>query len=182
MAIIYSSAGSLTIRRPRGQYICFKCIIPAREAKPVAPLGPLLGQAGINLMEFCMDFNSTTQLFLSGLELPVIVYRALESRNYYYYIKGPSFSYIIHLLAVHYASSEDQASQQDLTTDLEEGEEYNEKTSKKEQFCISIERLFDVVRIYMFLHNLDSENSENVKHISSILYGYLSSSSFVIVG
>ena len=50
-----------------------KLQVPAGEAKPSPPVGPALGQHGINIMEFCKTFNADTQEMEAGLPVPVII-------------------------------------------------------------------------------------------------------------
>ena len=49
-----------------------KLQVPAGEAKPSPPVGPALGQHGVNIMEFCKTFNADTQEMETGLPVPVI--------------------------------------------------------------------------------------------------------------
>ena len=50
-----------------------KLQVPAGEAKPSPPVGPALGQHGVNIMEFCKTFNADTQEMETGLPVPVII-------------------------------------------------------------------------------------------------------------
>ncbi|MCY4149416.1 MAG: 50S ribosomal protein L11 [Gammaproteobacteria bacterium] len=50
-----------------------KLQIPAGDAKPSPPVGPALGQQGINIMEFCKAFNAQTQDLEKGLPIPVVI-------------------------------------------------------------------------------------------------------------
>jgi large subunit ribosomal protein L11 len=50
-----------------------KLQIPAGQANPSPPVGPALGQRGINIMEFCKAFNAKTQSSEQGLKLPVVI-------------------------------------------------------------------------------------------------------------
>jgi large subunit ribosomal protein L11 len=47
--------------------------VPAGEAKPSPPVGPALGQHGVNIMEFCKSFNAETQGIEPGLPIPVVI-------------------------------------------------------------------------------------------------------------
>lgn len=62
-----------------------KLQIPAGQANPSPPVGPALGQRGINIMEFCKAFNAKTQQMEQGLPLPVII-------DYY---QDKSFTFIV---------------------------------------------------------------------------------------
>jgi len=50
-----------------------KLQVPAGKANPSPPIGPALGQRGLNIMEFCKEFNATTQKMEAGLPVPVVI-------------------------------------------------------------------------------------------------------------
>jgi len=50
-----------------------KLQVPAGKANPSPPIGPALGQRGLNIMEFCKAFNAQTQGIEPGLKLPVVI-------------------------------------------------------------------------------------------------------------
>ena len=50
-----------------------KLQVPAGKANPSPPIGPALGQAGVNIMEFCKAFNAQTQKMEAGLIMPVVI-------------------------------------------------------------------------------------------------------------
>ena len=50
-----------------------KLQIPAGQANPSPPVGPALGQKGVNIMEFCKAFNAATQSLEPGLPIPVVI-------------------------------------------------------------------------------------------------------------
>ena len=52
---------------------CIKLQVPAGQANPSPPVGPALGQHGLNIMEFCKTFNAQTQNMEEGLPVPVII-------------------------------------------------------------------------------------------------------------
>lgn len=64
-----------------------KLYCPAGQANPAPPVGPALGQHGLNIMEFCKQFNAKTQ-GREGLTLPVII-TAYEDRTFKFIIKSP---------------------------------------------------------------------------------------------
>ena len=64
-----------------------KLYCPAGQANPAPPVGPALGQHGLNIMEFCKQFNAKTQ-GREGLTLPVII-TAYEDRSFTFIIKSP---------------------------------------------------------------------------------------------
>lgn len=71
-----------------------KLEIPAADAKPSPPVGPALGQRGLNIMDFCKQFNAMTQSFEKGMPCPVLI-TAYEDRTFSFIIKTPPNSYFI---------------------------------------------------------------------------------------
>ena len=63
--------GSRVVAKKIQTYI--KLQVPAGEAKPSPPVGPALGQHGVNIMEFCKTFNADTQEMEAGLPVPVVI-------------------------------------------------------------------------------------------------------------
>lgn len=70
-----------------------KLQIPAGAANPSPPVGPALGQLGVNIMEFCKAFNAQTQS-QAGTILPVII-TAYSDRSFSFIIKSPPASFLI---------------------------------------------------------------------------------------
>ena len=70
-----------------------KLQIPAGQANPAPPIGPVLGQAGINIMEFCKQFNAKTQK-QAGQITPVII-TVYKDRSFTFEIKTPPTSYLL---------------------------------------------------------------------------------------
>lgn len=70
-----------------------KLIIPGGKATPAPPLGPSLAQYGINIGDFCNQFNQKTK-DLEGVEIPVIV-TIYEDRTFEFALKKPPISYLI---------------------------------------------------------------------------------------
>jgi len=66
---------------------------PAGSANPAPPVGPALGQHGLNIMEFCKQFNAKTQ-GQDGLTLPVVI-TAYEDRTFTFIIKSPPCSVLL---------------------------------------------------------------------------------------
>src|SRR5579863_8083441 len=72
-----------------------KLQIPAGKATPAPPIGPALGQHGVNIMEFCKAFNAQTQgSYEKGMPLPVII-TVYSDRSFTFIIKTPPASYLI---------------------------------------------------------------------------------------
>ena len=70
-----------------------KLYCPAGSANPAPPVGPALGQHGLNIMEFCKNFNAKTQ-GQEGLTLPVVI-TAYEDRTFTFIIKSPPCSVLL---------------------------------------------------------------------------------------
>lgn len=72
--------------------------IPAGKALPAPPVGPALGQRGLNIMEFCKAFNAATQSFEVGLPIPVII-TAYADKSFTFVLKvSPATSLIMRTL------------------------------------------------------------------------------------
>jgi large subunit ribosomal protein L11 len=71
-----------------------KLQIPAGDAKPSPPVGPALGQHGVNIMEFCKKFNASTQDVEKGLILPVEI-SVFADRSFTYITKSPPASVLL---------------------------------------------------------------------------------------
>ncbi len=71
-----------------------KLQVPAGKANPSPPIGPALGQAGVNIMEFCKAFNAQTQKMEAGLVLPVVV-TVYNDRSFTFVIKTPPASILL---------------------------------------------------------------------------------------
>ena len=65
-----------------------KVQIPAGGANPSPPVGPALGQAGVNIMDFCNAFNAETQNAEKGLPLPVVI-SVYEDKSFTFIVKTP---------------------------------------------------------------------------------------------
>jgi len=70
-----------------------KLQVPAGAANPSPPIGPALGQRGLNIMEFCKQFNAKTQ-GQDGMTLPVVI-TAYEDRTFTFIIKSPPCSVLL---------------------------------------------------------------------------------------
>ena len=71
-----------------------KLQIPAGQANPSPPVGPALGQAGLNIMEFCKAFNAATQKLEQGMPIPVVI-TAYHDRTFSYVTKTPPASFFL---------------------------------------------------------------------------------------
>jgi large subunit ribosomal protein L11 len=71
-----------------------KLQVPAGKANPAPPIGPALGQRGLNIMEFCKAFNAQTQKVEPGLPLPVVI-TAYTDKSFSFIIKTPPVTVLI---------------------------------------------------------------------------------------
>ena len=71
-----------------------KLQVPAGKANPSPPIGPALGQRGLNIMEFCKAFNAQTQGMEPGLVLPVVI-TAFADKSFTFVLKSPPASVLI---------------------------------------------------------------------------------------
>ena len=71
-----------------------KLQVPAGSANPSPPIGPALGQQGVNIMEFCKQFNAQTQKMEKGLPIPVII-TVYSDRSFTFVMKTPPASVLI---------------------------------------------------------------------------------------
>ena len=69
-----------------------KLQIPAGAANPSPPVGPALGQRGLNIMEFCKAFNAATGQMEKGMPIPVVI-TAYQDRSFTFEMKTPPMSY-----------------------------------------------------------------------------------------
>jgi large subunit ribosomal protein L11 len=71
-----------------------KLQVPAGQANPSPPIGPALGQAGLNIMEFCKAFNAQTQNLEAGMPIPVVI-TAYQDRTFSFETKTPPASFLL---------------------------------------------------------------------------------------
>ena len=71
-----------------------KLQVPAGQANPSPPVGPALGQHGVNIMEFCKQFNAATQSLEAGAPVPVTI-TVYNDRSFSYVMKTPPASYLL---------------------------------------------------------------------------------------
>lgn len=81
---------------PKGKAIktLIKLQIPAGAANPAPPVGPALGQHGVNIMEFCKQFNAKTAKLEKGIKIPVII-TVMEDRSFTFITKQPPMAALI---------------------------------------------------------------------------------------
>ncbi|MCJ8141426.1 50S ribosomal protein L11 [Ancylobacter sp. A5.8] len=71
-----------------------KLQVPAGSANPAPPIGPALGQRGLNIMEFCKAFNAQTSQMEKGMPIPVLI-TAYQDRSFTFELKTPPVSYFL---------------------------------------------------------------------------------------
>jgi large subunit ribosomal protein L11 len=71
-----------------------KLQVPAGKANPSPPIGPALGQRGLNIMEFCKAFNAATQSLEPGMPIPVVI-TAYGDRSFTFVTKSPPNTYFL---------------------------------------------------------------------------------------
>ena len=80
--------------------------IPAGSAKPSPPVGPALGQRGLNIMDFCKQFNAATSEFEKETPIPVVI-SVYQDRTFSFITKTPPASFLIRkLLGIQKGSSQ----------------------------------------------------------------------------
>ena len=71
-----------------------KLQVPAGAANPAPPIGPALGQQGVNIMEFCKQFNAQTQKMEKGSPIPVVI-TVYQDRSFTFEMRTPPMSYFL---------------------------------------------------------------------------------------
>jgi large subunit ribosomal protein L11 len=71
-----------------------KLQVPAGAANPAPPIGPALGQRGLNIMEFCKAFNAQTQKMEKGMPVPVTI-TIYQDRSFTFEMRTPPVSYFL---------------------------------------------------------------------------------------
>jgi large subunit ribosomal protein L11 len=71
-----------------------KLQVPAQDANPSPPVGPALGQHGVNIMEFCKAFNAKTQSMEKGMPIPVVI-TVYSDRSFTFETKTPPASVLL---------------------------------------------------------------------------------------
>jgi len=71
-----------------------KLQVPAGAANPATPIGPALGQRGLNIMQFCKDFNAQTQKMEKGMPIPVTI-TIYQDKSFTFELRTPPVSYFL---------------------------------------------------------------------------------------
>ena len=71
-----------------------KLQVPAGQANPSPPIGPALGQRGVNIPEFCKQFNAATQSFEAGAPIPTVI-TVYADRSFTFEMKTPPASFLL---------------------------------------------------------------------------------------
>ena len=71
-----------------------KLQVPAGSASPSPPIGPALGQAGLNIMDFCKSFNAQTEKLEKGMPCPVVI-TVFQDKSFEFIVKKPPASFYI---------------------------------------------------------------------------------------
>jgi large subunit ribosomal protein L11 len=71
-----------------------KLQVPAGKANPSPPIGPALGQRGVNIMEFCKAFNAATQQMEAGMPIPTVI-TVFADRSFTFITKSPPATYFL---------------------------------------------------------------------------------------
>ncbi len=71
-----------------------KLQVPAGKANPSPPIGPALGQRGVNIMEFCKAFNAATQQMETGMPIPTVI-TVFADRSFTFITKSPPATYFL---------------------------------------------------------------------------------------
>ena len=75
-----------------------KLQVPAGQANPSPPIGPALGQRGLNIMEFCKAFNAASQKMEPGMPIPVVI-TAYQDKSFTFEMKSPPATYFLKKIA-----------------------------------------------------------------------------------
>ncbi|MDR1243988.1 MAG: 50S ribosomal protein L11 [Endomicrobium sp.] len=83
---------------PKKVKAMIKLQIPAGGANPAPPVGPALGQQGVNIMDFCKQFNEKTKTLEKGITIPVVI-TVFEDRSFTFITKMPPVSALVKKVA-----------------------------------------------------------------------------------
>ena len=122
-----------------------KLQVPAGKANPSPPIGPALGQRGLNIMEFCKAFNAQTQGMEPGLVLPVVI-TAFADKSFSFVLKSPPAAVLIKK-----ALKLDKGS-------ISKTDEVDKRKLERGMSCESKQKS-EVQKIYMKLYNIDKQQN-----------------------
>lgn len=121
-----------------------KLQIPAGKANPSPPVGPALGQRGLNIMEFCKAFNAATQKMEPGAPIPVVI-TAYQDRTFSFITRKPPVSYFLKKAAKIQKGSQTPGKSEAGTISMKQIQEIaNEKMSDLNAF--SVEAASNMIR------------------------------------
>ncbi|MCW5752794.1 MAG: 50S ribosomal protein L11 [Alphaproteobacteria bacterium] len=122
-----------------------KLQVPAGKANPSPPIGPALGQRGVNIMEFCKAFNAQTQGMEQGMPIPVVI-TVYTDRSFTFVTKTPPVSYF--LLKAAKLEKGTKAAGRDATVGAVTLDQVREiaKVKMKDLNCFSIESAVSMIR------------------------------------
>ncbi|BDA41636.1 50S ribosomal protein L11 [Coccomyxa sp. Obi] len=89
---------SKAVKKAKTVAATIKLVIKAGQAKPGPPVGPALGQAGLQIMTFCKDFNAKTADIKDDAPIPVVI-NAYSDKTFDYVMRTPPASYFIKMAA-----------------------------------------------------------------------------------
>lgn len=133
-----------------------KLQIPAGKANPSPPVGPALGQRGLNIMEFCKAFNAATQHIAVGIPTPVVI-TAYADRSFTFVTKTAPVSYFLKEAAK-----------------VEKG---SSETGKKLVGKVTMEQVRDIAKI-----KIQDMNANDLEAAASMIAGTAVSMGLEVVG
>ncbi len=92
-----------------------RLLVPAKNAQVAPPLGPILGQFGVNIMSFCKQFNDNTKKLQKDILLPVIIF-LYKDKSFKFYYKKPTISFLVNYVSKSYATQVKQLSCKDFNS------------------------------------------------------------------
>ena len=143
-----------------------KLQVPAGSANPSPPIGPALGQQGVNIMEFCKQFNAQTQKLEKGLPIPVVI-TVYSDRSFEFKIKSPPAAILLKLAAkIPHAK---KAGKEVIPADSKKGGKYKGfSVTKKQVKDIATQKMADL-------------NVRDVDHVARIIEGTARSMGLLVV-
>ena len=119
-----------------------KLYVPAGQANPAPPVGPALGQHGVNIMQFCKAFNDQTK-GREGLILPAVI-SVYEDKSFDFIIKSPS-SPILLKRAANIAKASGQAGKEKIATVTHKQVEEIANLKAKDLNCADLQKAIKVI-------------------------------------